>query len=71
MTVSNSSKVNKFECPIKARFRLAGVQLLNQYISTPFLQERKLTVDARFHNFDKIPAKKLRPVKVEQLTFLV
>ena len=47
---------------MKARFRLAGVQLLNQYISTPFLQERKLkcvTVDERFHNFDKIPAKKV------------
>ena len=27
---------------IKAHFRLAGVELWNQYISTPFLQERKL-----------------------------
>ena len=42
-------------CPIKARFRLAGFELLNQYISTPFLQEKKLKcviVDVRFHNFD-------------------
>ena len=29
-----------------------------------------VTVDVRFHNFDKIPAKKLRAVKVEQLIFL-
>ena len=46
--------------PINARFGLAGFEPLNQYMSTPFLQERKfkcVTVDVRFHNSDKIPAK--------------
>ena len=48
--------------PIKVRFRLAGFELLNQYISMAFLQERKfnyVTVDVRFPNFDEIPAKKV------------
>ena len=62
-------------CPMKARFRLAGFELLNQYISTPFLQERKLKyVTVRltyvFIILIKFPPKKLQAVKVEQLNFL-